>query len=126
MKDNLLLDNSFAFSVRVVKAYKYLADVKQEYVISKQFLRSGTSIGANIEEAIGGQPRPDFISKISIAYKEARETKYWVRLLEVTCYLDGSQANSLLNDGEVLLKILGKHIRKNTSYKQKKIVISNF
>lgn len=74
MKENILLDKSFAFAVRTVKAYKYLVEEKKEFVLSKQFLRSGTSIGANVEEAIGGQSRPDFISKLSIAYKEARET----------------------------------------------------
>jgi len=75
MKDNVLLEKSFAFAVRVVKVYKYLAEEKREFVLSKQFLRSGTSIGANSEEAIGGRSKADFISKISIAYKEARETK---------------------------------------------------
>jgi four helix bundle protein len=78
MKENVLLDKSFAFSIRVVNAYKYLVEEKKEFVISKQFLRSGTSIGANAEEAVGGQSKADFISKISIAYKESRETKYWI------------------------------------------------
>jgi four helix bundle protein len=72
MKDNVLLEKSFAFAVRVVRAYKYLVEDKKEFVLSKQFLRSGTSIGANAEEAVGGQSRSDFVSKLSIAYKEAR------------------------------------------------------
>lgn len=76
MKDNVLLDKSFAFAIRTVKTYKFLTEEKNEYVLSKQFLRSGTSIGANAEEAIGGQSKADFISKLSLAYKEARETKY--------------------------------------------------
>ena len=84
MKDNVLLDKSFAFAIRVVKAYKFLVEEKKEFVISKQFLRSGTSIGANSEEAVGGQSKADFVSKINIAYKEAGETKYWIRLLEAT------------------------------------------
>ena len=108
MKENVLLDKSFAFAVRVVRAYKYLVEEKKEFVISKQFLRSGTSIGANCEEAVGGQSKADFISKLSIAYKEARETKYWIRLLEATDYLDKTQSKSLLDDLEELLKIIGK------------------
>lgn len=103
MKDNVVLDKSFAFAVRIVKAYKYLVEEKKEFVISKQFLRSGTSIGENVEEAIGGQSKSDFVSKLSIAYKEARETKYRIRLFEATGYLDSSQAKSLLSDIEELI-----------------------
>ena len=106
MKENILLEKSFAFAVRVVRAYKFLVDKKKEFVLSKQFLRSGTSIGANVEEAIGGQSRPDFVAKMNIAYKEARETKYWIRLLQATEYLAATQAKSLLNDNEELLKII--------------------
>ena len=106
MKSNVLLDKSFAFSIRVVRAYQYLVEEKKEFVMSKQFLRSGTSIGANSEEAVGGQSRPDFIAKMSIAYKEARETNYWIRLLQATDYFAESQAKSLLNDCEELLKII--------------------
>ncbi len=86
MKENVLPEKSFAFAVRVVKAYKYLVEEKKEFVISKQFLRSGTSIGANSEEAVGGQSKADFISKLAVAYKEARETRYWIRLLNATEY----------------------------------------
>ncbi len=70
--------------------------------------RSGTAIGANAEEAVGGQSRPDFVSKLSIVYKEARETKYWLRLLIATGYLDENQGHSLMNDAEELLRIIGK------------------
>src|SRR5688572_11843634 len=108
MKDNILLDKGFTFAIRVVKAYKFLVEERKEFVISKQFLRSGTSIGANAEETVGGQSKADFVSKISIAYKEARETKYWIRLLEATGYFDESRTNSLLNDLEEILKIIGK------------------
>jgi len=108
VKENVLLEKSFAFAVRVVKAYKYLVDEKKEFILSKQFLRSGTAIGANSEEAIGGQSKADFVSKLSIAYKEARETKYWIRLLNATNYFDDSQAKSLLADVDELLKIIGK------------------
>ena len=106
MKENILLEKSFAFAVRVVRAYKYLVDDKKEFVLSKQFLRSGTSIGANAEEAIGGQSRPDFVAKMNIAYKEARETNYWIRLLQATDYFAEAQAKSLLSDNEELLKII--------------------
>jgi four helix bundle protein len=101
-----LLEKSFAFAVRVVRAYKYLVDEKKEFVLSKQFLRSGTSIGANAEEAAGGQSRPDFAAKMNIAYKEAREANYWIRLLQATDYFAEAQAKSLLNDNEELLKII--------------------
>jgi four helix bundle protein len=110
MKENVLLGKTFAFSVRTVKAYKFLVEEKKEFVMSKQFLRCGTSIGANAEEAVGGQSRPDFLSKLSIAYKEARGTKYWVRLLIATGYLDEKQGAGLMNDVEELLKIIGKII----------------
>jgi len=108
VKDNILLEKSFAFAVRVVNAYKYLTEEKREFVMSKQFLRCGTSIGANSEEAVGGQSRADFTSKLSIAYKEARETKFWIQLLNATNYLDELQAASLLEDNEELLRIIGK------------------
>jgi len=108
MKDNILLDKSFAFAIRVVNAYRYLSEEKKEFVILKQFLRSGTSIGANCEEAVGGQSKADFISKISIAYKEARETKYWIRLLYATNFFEETQAKSLLSDLNEILRIIGK------------------
>ena len=107
MKENIVADKSFAFAVRVVKANQYLVNEKKEFVLSKQFLRSGTSIGANIEESTGGQSDADFLSKISIAYKEARETHYWIRLLKATDYFTENQANDLLQDVEELLKIIG-------------------
>ena len=107
MKENVLLEKSFAFAIRVVNAYKYLVEEKKEFVMSKQLLRCGTSIGANAEEAVGGQSKADFISKLSIAYKECRETKYWIRLLQMTNYLAETQATSLLEDNEELLRIIG-------------------
>jgi four helix bundle protein len=81
MSSNIIIDKSFKFSLNIISLYKKLV-AENEYVISKQILKSGTSIGANVEEAQGGQSKKDFISKISIAYKEARETKYWLRLLK--------------------------------------------
>ena len=107
-QDNIIQNKSFAFAIRIVNLYKFLSTEKKEFVLSKQLLRSGTSIGANIEEAIGGQSDKDFLSKISVAYKEARETKYWIRLLHATDFLEENLSISFLNDIEELLKIIGK------------------
>ncbi len=105
-KENVIREKSFAFSVRIVKLYRYLCRERKEFVLSKQVLKSGTSIGANVEESIGGQSDKDFLSKLNIAYKEARETIYWLRLLSATGYLDDEHANSLIADAEELCKIL--------------------
>lgn len=106
--DNIIQQKSFAFAIRIVNLYKYLTNEKKEFVISKQLLRSGTSIGANVEESIGGQSEKDFLSKLSIAYKEARESMYWLKLLQATDYLNKEQAESLLADVEEICKIIGK------------------
>ncbi len=106
MKENIVLDKSYLFSVRIVKLYKHLTENKKEYNLAKQILRSGTSIGANIEEAVGGISRKDFKAKLSISYKEARETKYWLRLLKDTDYIDEIIFNSMVVDCEELLKLL--------------------
>lgn len=106
--DNIIQQKSFAFAIRIVNLYKHLTNEKKEFVLSKQLLRSGTSIGANIEEAIGGQSDKDFLSKISISYKEARETIYWLKLLQETDYLNIEEAESLLADADEICKILGK------------------
>ncbi len=108
MKDNVVREKSFAFAIRVVRAYQHLVSEKKEFVLSKQFLRSGTSIGANVEESISGQSDADFISKLSIAYKEARETLYWIRLMKATDYLTETQSQSLQNDAEEICRILSK------------------
>jgi len=109
-KHNILQEKSFAFAVRIVKLYKHLQNEKKEFVLSKQVLRSGTSIGANIEESIGGQSDKDFLSKLSISYKEARETIYWIKLLFATDYITEEQKISIINDAEELCKILAKII----------------
>ncbi|MBS1765630.1 MAG: four helix bundle protein [Bacteroidetes bacterium] len=106
MKENIIQQKSFAFAIRIVNAYKYVTEQKKEFILSKQLLRSGTSIGANVEEATGGQSKKDFIAKISISYKEARETKYWLNLLTATDYLDEKLSKSLIDDAEELCKIL--------------------
>ena len=109
-KYNILQEKSFAFAVRIVKLYKFLCEEQKEYTLSKQILKSGTSIGANIEEGIAGQSDKDFLSKLSISYKEARETVYWIRLFFATDYLTKEQADSLIFDAEELCKILSKII----------------
>ena len=106
MKNNIVQEKSYQFAVRIVKLYKYLCNEKKEYTLSKQLLRSGTSIGANIEEAIGGQSQKDFFAKLTISYKEARETHYWIRLLSDTDFINKQEKESLLNDVEELLKII--------------------
>ena len=112
-KDNIIKDKSYQFALRIIGLYKHLTDNKKEYVLAKQILRSGTSIGANVEEALGGQSKKDFLSKMAIAYKEARETHYWLRLLKDSKYLEEKIADSLLNDCDELLKIIGS-IQKTT------------
>jgi four helix bundle protein len=107
-ENNIIQEKSFKFAVRAINAYKYIKKNKKEFVLSKQFLKSSTSIGANVEEAIGAQSKPDFYSKLSIAYKEARETKYWIKLMKETTYLSEAEADSLLSDVEEILKIIGK------------------
>lgn len=114
MKDNILLEKSFAFAIRVSNAAKYLIEERKEYTLSKLFLTSGTLIGAYAEEAVGGESRSDFYSKISLSYKEARRTKFWIRLLNAIGYFDDAQAESLLEDNEELLRIIGK-IKVSTS-----------
>ena len=103
---NIVEEKSFAFAVRVVNLYKHLNETKKEFVLSKQLLRSGTSVGANVAEAEQAQSTPDFVSKMSIALKEASETKYWIRLLASTNYLTEAETVSILNDCVELEKIL--------------------
>jgi four helix bundle protein len=107
-KYNILQEKSFRFAVRIVNLYKYLCEEKKEYALSKQILRSGTSIGANIEESIGGQSDRDFYAKLNISYKETRETVYWLRLLKETEYITDEQYTSVFADADELAKILGK------------------
>lgn len=98
VSENVLKEKSYKFAVRIVKVYRHIIEQTREYVLSKQVLRSGTSIGANVAEANEAQSRPDFISKLSIALKEAVETEYWLNLLLDTDYLSQVQADSLLSD----------------------------
>ncbi|HXB13671.1 MAG TPA: four helix bundle protein [Bacteroidia bacterium] len=104
--ENAIQVKSYAFAIRIVNVYRYLTKEKQEFVLSKQLLKSGTSIGANVEEGIGGQSERDFYTKLNIAYKEAREPHYWLRLLKDTNYLSAKEAKSLLEDCNELLRII--------------------
>ncbi|MDQ3022720.1 MAG: four helix bundle protein [Bacteroidota bacterium] len=109
-RENVIKEKSYKFALRIVNLYKYLIENKREFVLSKQILRSGTSIGANIEEGIGSQSKKDFINKFCIAHKEARETHYWIRLLRDSDFLENHLSESLINDCDEILKITGKII----------------
>jgi four helix bundle protein len=110
MKESLLREKSKAFAIRIIKLYKFLSCDKKEFVLSKQILRSGTSIGANFAEAIYGISEADFINKLSIAQKEASETIYWLELLHETDFLTQEQFDSIYTDAEELLKLLAASI----------------
>lgn len=104
--ENVIEIKSFDFAVRIVNLYKYLTAIKKEYVLSKQLLRSDTSVGANVAEAEQAQSRPDFVSKMNIALKETSETKYWIKLLKATDFLSEKESSSLLSDCVELEKLL--------------------
>ena len=106
MRDNILIDKSITFASRIIKLNQYLVKDKKENIISKQIVRSGTSIGANINEANYGQSKADFISKLHIALKETAETEYWIKLLKLSEYISEEMANSLLNDCLDIKRIL--------------------
>ncbi len=103
---NAIVSKSFAFAIRCVKLRKYLIDEKSEYEMSKQLLRCGTSIGANVKEALRGQSRPDFGAKMNISLKEASESEYWIELLQATEYITPEQGENLLSDCRELIKLL--------------------
>lgn len=110
-EENIVVEKSKAFAVRIVRLYQYLCSDKKEFVLSKQLLRSGTSIGANVKEAIRGQSKPDFISKMSVALKEASEAEYWLELLYETGFMDKKQFDSIYADNQELLKILMRIVK---------------
>ncbi len=103
---NKILDISFKFSVRIVKLYQYLLDQKVNFAIPQQILRSGTSIGANVNESVYAQSKKDFIAKMHIALKEANETKYWLQLLHSSDYLDNRIYESMLIDNKNIIGTL--------------------
>ena len=104
--DNVIVCKSKAFAIRIVRAYKYLTQEKNEFVMSKQLLRNGTSIGANVKEAVRGQSKADFYSKLNISLKEASETEYWLEILHETEYIDEKLFDSIYADCQEIIKIL--------------------
>ena len=104
--NNIIVVKSKAFAIRIINMYKYLTQTKNEHIMSKQLLKSGTSIGANIKEEIRGQSKSDFYSKLNIALKEASETKYWLEILFETDYIDKKMFDSVYADCQELIKIL--------------------
>lgn len=115
MKENLIQQKTYDFALKIINTSKQM-QMNKEFVLSRQLLKSGTSIGANVEEAIGGQSRKDFLSKISIAYKEARETKFWLRLLRDSNSMDEAHSDELLYQVEEILRIIGS-IQRTTKSK---------
>jgi len=106
MKDSIIKTKSFAFAVRIVRLFQWLCQTKNEYILSKQLLRCGTSIGANVEESTGSYSEKEFASKVQIAFKEALETRFWLRLLHDTDYIDTSVFESMYGDCDELVRIL--------------------
>ena len=104
--DNVIVNKSKQFAVRIIKLYQFLISDKKEFVLSKQVLRSGTSIGANVKEAIRGQSKPDFYAKMNIALKEASETEYWLELLHESGYIEEQAFQSIYDDCQELIRIL--------------------
>ena len=112
MKENIVYEKAYQFAIRIVKAYQHLTQGKREFVLSKQLLRCGTSIGANVAEANGGISKADFSNKISIAYKECLETKYWLSLLKDTSYIDDKTYESIYSEADEIAKILFSILKK--------------
>ena len=109
--NNVLTEKTLAFAIRIVNGYKYLIDSKKEFVMSKQLLRCGTSIGANTNEAIYAQSKADFVSKLSISLKEASETSYWLTLLHRTAYIEDNMYISMKKDLDDIIRIIVKTIK---------------
>ena len=108
---NITANKSYAFALRIIKLYKYLVSDKKEFVLSKQILRSGTSVGANIREAEHAQSKKDFINKMNIALKEANETEYWLMLLKDSDYISEDSFNSIHPDSVELIKLLASIVK---------------
>lgn len=111
MRENIVLEKSKKFAVRIIKLYKYLCEEKKEFVLSKQILRSGTSIGANIRESCNAQSRKDFINKMNIALKEADETMYWLEIMQESGILRNNEVESIYNDAKEIAKLLTSIIK---------------
>ena len=110
-KENIVMNKSYAFALRIIKLYKYLIADKKEYVLSKQVLRSGTSIGALVKEAEHAQSKADFINKMNVALKEANETEYWLMLLKDSDYMDEISFSSIHADISELIKLLASIVK---------------
>ena len=110
-EDNQILQKSKSIAVRIIRLSQHLTEEKKEMVLSRQVLRSGTSIGANVKEAVRGQSTADFLSKMQIALKEASETEYWLELLAETQYLSEKAADSVLNDCRELIRLITAIVR---------------
>ncbi|MBM2814311.1 MAG: hypothetical protein HW421_1073 [Ignavibacteria bacterium] len=106
MKQNIIKDKSFQFAIRIVNLYKYLSEQKKEFVLSKQMLRAGTSVGANIREGDNAESKSDFIHKLAIAQKECDETIFWLELLKATYYLTETEFDSIIKDALEIMKLL--------------------
>lgn len=111
MKKNILLDKSKEFALRTIKLYKFLTERKKEFILSKQVLRCGTSIGANVKEAVVAQSKADFYAKLHISLKEANETEYWLELLYESGYIDEKSFTSICSDNKELIKLLTSIIK---------------
>ncbi|MCK9207026.1 MAG: four helix bundle protein [Salinivirgaceae bacterium] len=122
MKENVIKNKSFEFALRVIKLYQFLTETRKEFILSKQLLRSGTSIGAMVRESEHAENKADFVHKLSIALKEANETEYWVELLYKSDYIDEVLFNSISTDINEILRLLISIIK---SSKQKKLSIDN-
>ena len=118
--DNAIKDKSKAFAIRIVRLYRYLCDEKKEWILSKQLLRSGTSIGANVVEAMAAISKKEFLSKMYISFKECYETEYWLELLHDTDYLNDEEFESINNDNKVLKKMLSSITLTTTKSLKKK------
>lgn len=107
-RENVICDKTYAFALRVIKLYKFLTQEQKEFVLAKQLLRSGTSIGANVEEALAASSKADFVHKLNIAAKEARESSYWLRLLRDSQYIPENAFDSIYEDCLEIRRIISK------------------
>jgi four helix bundle protein len=119
-EENIIKIKSFAFALRIVKMYKFLTEKQKEFILSKQVVRSGTSIGANVEEACSGQSKKDFIAKMHISLKEAKETHYWLRLLYQSEYLQQDMFESIIADCDELILLLTRILQTSNANLNKK------
>lgn len=115
MSESIIREKSYRFALEILKLYKLLLD-KNEYVLSKQVVRAGTSVGANVEEALAGQSRRDFLAKMSIASKEARECNYWLRLLRDGNFINGEEMDLLINKSEEIMRILTSIVKTTSTH----------